>query len=279
MAVISLDKSIWSEFILSNLNNQTVYTSVANRDFQGEAARGKQVIINTINDLSLRKYTSSVDMTMTETQFTSQSLVIDQEDYIFEYVDGLYQRQYDIDFMEKLMMKAADQFANAADSYLASLYTSVPVNSTNYVNPSSIWTIGKSTQTAASASAMDAVLELAEKLDNLKVPRTGRFVIVPPFFTKKLFGDTNYSILQNGFVQNGNINGIQIYQSNNVPFAGGAYKIIAGTSEALAFVEALDTLQIIVPERRVGSALKALYVYGGKFVKPDKVAILNAVSA
>lgn len=279
MAIVSLDKSIWSEFILSNLKNQGVYTSVANRDFQGDAQKGKTVIINTLGDLTVGKYTASVDMEMTEATFESQSLIIDQQDYIFEYIDQLYQRQYDVNFMEKLMTKVADQFANAADAYMSSLYTEVPVTTTNYVNSGSVWSIGKSSETAASSSAMDAILELNQKLDENYVSRTGRFVVVPAFFVKKLFGDTNYTILQNGFVQNGNINGTQIYQSNNVAKSGNTYKILAGTSDSLAFVEALDTLQIIVPEKRVGSAIKSLYVYGGKTVKPTKMAVLNAVSA
>jgi hypothetical protein len=277
MAIVSLDKSIWSEFILTSLYNQGVYTSISNRDFQGDAEKGKSVKINTLGDLTIGKYTASVDMTMTEASFTSQSINIDQQDYIFEYIDQLYQRQYDVDFMEKLMVKVSDQFRNSADSYMASLYTSIPVNTTNYVNSGSVWTIGKSTETAASSSAMDAILKLNQKLDENYVPNSGRFTVVPPFFLTKLFGDTNYTTLQNGFVQNGNINGTQLYVSNNVAKSGNTYKIIAGTSDSIAFVDVLDTLQIIVPEKRVGSAIKALYVYGGGIVKPTKMAVLNAV--
>jgi len=277
MSAVSLDKSIWSQFILDHIVSNSPYISVANKSFQGDAEFGKNVIINTLTDFTSSDYTIGSDMVMTAQSYTSQSLAINQQKYIFRAIDRLYQRQWDVNFMEQVARKAGDVFAQAADTYLATLYSEVSGTATDLTAGGSGWTIGTNSETAASASAYNAITKMNTVLDENDTPQNGRWVIIPAWTKEKLILDTRFgahvTYLQNGLIQGATVNGTNVYYSNNV---SGGY-LIAGGSDSLAFAAGLSTLQIIQPEKQVADALKALYAYGGKVIKATQLATLKAI--
>jgi len=275
---VSLDKSIWSSFILESIVANSPFLTVANKDFQGEALLGKRVIINSLDDFTSSAYVIGTDMTMTAQTYTSQSLEIDQYRYVFRSIDQLYQRQYDVDFMTKVMTKASDVFGQAADTYLAGLYTAVSGSATDLSAGGSGWTIGTNGETAASSSAYNAIVKLNTILDENNTPQAGRWCIIPAWFKEKLILDSRFGAhveyLKNGQIQGATVNGTTIYYSNNV---SAGYYPLAGGADSLAFAAGLTTLQILQPEKQVADAIKALYVYGGKVIKPTKLATLLAI--
>jgi len=274
---VSLDKSIWSEFILEQIVANSPYITVANKDFSGEAALGKTVVINQLDDFTASNYVIGTNMAMSAATFTSQSLTISQQKYVFKAVDQLYSRQYDVSFMQKVMTKTADVFAQAADAYLAGLYTAVSGSTLDITSGSVGWTIGTNGDTAASSSAYNAIVKLNTLLDENNASQDGRWCIIPAWMKEKLILDTRFgahvTYLQNGQIQGATVNGTTIYYSNNVPSGW----VLSGVTDAFAFASGLTSLQLIQPEAQVADAVKALYVYGGKVIKTSKVATLHAI--
>ena len=67
--------------------------------------------------------------------------------------------------------------------------------------------------------------------------------------------------------------GFDILTSNNTPVpAAGRNIVTAGVDAALSFAEQINEVQAYRPEASFGDAVKGLYLYGGKLVRPDALA-------
>jgi len=111
------------------------------------------------------------------------------------------------------------------------------------------------------------------------VPRNGRWIVVPPELRALLLKDNRfvanasspqaYVSLLNGEV--GQAAGFTVKMSNNVPaLAGvsGALRFYAGTNDALAFAYDVEKIETYRPENRFADAVKGLFVYGAKVIRP-----------
>ena len=75
-----------------------------------------------------------------------------------------------------------------------------------------------------------------------------------------------------------------LFRSNTVPKAKGTgsgnpdyYKIIAGHSIATTFAEQINDVEGYRMEKRFADAVKGLHLYGAKVVRPEALAVLNAM--
>ena len=127
-------------------------------------------------------------------------------------------------------------------------------------------------------------VDLAVLLDEDKVPATGRWVIVPPWFHGLLLNDAKFvatggsnaeATLRNGMI--GEAAGFSIIKSNNVPNTTGAkYRIVAGHPMAWSYAEQISSVEAYRPERRFADAMKGLHLYGAKIVRATCLAVLTA---
>jgi len=132
--------------------------------------------------------------------------------------------------------------------------------------------------------AYEYLVDLSVKLDENNVPTHDRFLVVPAWFHGLLLKDDRFvrsgtttgdRRLMNG--EAGEAAGFSILKSNNVlNTTGTAYKIIAGHRIATAYVEQIVDIKTYQPEKRFGDAVKGLYVYGAKVVRPTALASLIA---
>lgn len=282
MSVSSFIPTLWAARILANLNNAHVFVSpdIANRDYEGEIrSMGDKVKINAIGRITIRSYTRGSAITAPETLNTaSQEIEIDQGKYFNFEIDDVDRAQVlnGGQLMEQAMVEAGWGLSDQADQFVAGKYVDVPAGNTLGTIASPIAITG--------SNAYDYLVKLGVKLDNNNTPRDGRWVAVPPWFYGAInldsrfvsFGtDANRAQAANGVV--GTMAGFQIRLSNNVQVVSSTkYQIMAGWRGAVSFAEQILNLEAYRPPDKFSDAVKGLYVYGGKTIRPNNMALLIA---
>ena len=135
-----------------------------------------------------------------------------------------------------------------------------------------------------SANVEEEILAVAESMDEAGVPRAGRFGIIAPWVHTKLLLagisslSDNVAEWKNGSV--GQALGFDMYVSPNVSKNSSSWDItrnifgIKGKSFTLA--EQLKAVNAYRPESSFEDAVKILYLYGAKIIRPDMTAVLYA---
>lgn len=281
MALNNFIPQVWSARLLERLYKAHVYGSalVANTDYEGEIRQaGDTVKINSIGDVTIKSYTRNSDIdSPEELSDAQQMLLIDQQKYFNFAIDDVDRAQTKPDVMDAAMRSAGDGLIDAADRFIAAKYTEVP--SANLIGSD-----GSPTSISTAAAAYEYLVDLGVLLSESSVPKTDRFVVVPPWFYGRLQKDDRFvkagtattdAVLRNGVI--GQAAGFTVMESNNVPETSGTkYKIIAGHKMALSFAEQIVKLEAFRPERRFSDAMKGLHVYGAKLVRPYAWAVLTA---
>lgn len=276
MSVNNFIPTIWSARLNQGFKKHLVYGNCVNTDYEGEiAGQGSTVKINTIGAVTIGNYDKSTGIgDPQELDSTQRNLVIDQAKYFNFQVDDVDKAQANVDLLEGGIVEAAYGLANVADQYIASFYTEVKAG--NVIGSDSTPIV------PTKDNAYDYIVDLGVILDENDVPETDRFVVVPAWFYGLLLKDPRFTkdpnILRTGYV--GDIDGLTVYKSNNVPNTTGAkYKIITGHKSAIAFAGQVDSVEAFRPEKQFSDAIKGLQVFGAKCIKPEGLAVLTANKA
>lgn len=286
MAINAFIPTIWSARLLNNLTNQLVYAqpAVVNRDYEGDIAQmGDTVRVNSLGPVTIGAYTKNTNMAaVQELTDASQVLTISQGDYFNFQIDDVDRRQQQPKVMDKAMANAALALGQTADAWLAGImWAGVPAANTQGA-------VGAGLACGYGVGETDpyiALLNAGTDLDEVNVPRDGRFAIVPPWFHGYLLMDARFvgpgaesatSRAVNGFV--GRAAGFDLYMSNNVPFVAGPveYKILLGTNYATSFANQINSVEAYRPELRFADAVKGLHLYGARVVYPSALALIIA---
>jgi hypothetical protein len=175
------------------------------------------------------------------------------------------------------MSRAAYKLADQADQFVAALYTGI--QAANAVNAGAAITFTAVGTTATEEFYNKVLVPLKVKLDEANVPTEGRWCVVPPWghamlLLSSLFsrwdGQGTNEVSRNGMV--GRAAGFDILVSNNVPLITTDFAVIAGVDSALSFAEQINQTEAYRPEAKFADAIKGLYLYGGKLVRPDSLA-------
>ena len=201
--------------------------------------------------------------------------------------------------MAQAMSDAGYYMSDTMDQYYAGFYTDT--NTANNIGSSgSFTTPDKSTYDKVGGGTVvyDYLVQLGQKLNEAKIPRQGRWCVVPPWITTFLMQDprfTSYntdaaraSIMTNnldasagkaGDAYIGRVAGMDAYESINAPHLGGTVGIagsqdvvIAGHRMAATKAEGLVETEAFRPPDRFSDAVKGLALYGAKVVRPDALA-------
>jgi len=278
MSLENFIPEIWSANLLSNLNKAHVYAQpgVTNRDYEGEISQaGDTVKINSIGRVTIGNYTKNTDISAPETLTDAQrTLVIDQQKFYNFQVDDIDKAQQSPKVMAEAMKEAAYGLADVEDQFLASFH--VGADSANLLgNDTTPITL------AAPGDAYEQIVRLGTLLTEANVPKEGRVLTIPAWYTEELLLDDRFTkngidkeALLNGIV--GRAGGFNILESNNVPNTAGAkWKIQATHPMARSFANQVASSEGYRPEKRFGDAMKGLHVYGGKLVRPTAMAVLT----
>jgi hypothetical protein len=273
MTVQNFIPTIWSARLNESLKKNLVYGNVVNTDYEGEIrGQGSTVKINSIGAVTIGNYDKAAGIgNPQELDATQKTLVIDQAKYFNFQVDDVDAAQANVNLLDGGIVEASYGLANMVDQYLAGFYTEVKAENTmgNDTTP----------MIPTKDTAYDLLIDLGVMLDENNVPETERFVVVTAWYYGLLLKDARFTkdpnIIRTGYV--GEIDGMTVYKSNNVPNTSGAkYKIIAGHKSAISFAGQVDSVEAFRPEKQFSDAVKGLQVFGAKCIKPEALAVLTA---
>jgi hypothetical protein len=270
---------IWSQVILKSFNKNSVMAGLVNRDYEGEIKKAGDVVhIRSYGSVTVRDYTRSTAITYETLTDPKQMLTINQQKYFAFRVDDLDVAQADIPIIEVYTGQAAIAVRDVVDAYLYNHYLDIPV--ANIVG-------GSSTVTAITKTNIyDNITLMAEMLDAQNVPQEDRVLIVNPRFKRILLQSDAFmratslgdQAIQNGFL--GNVAGFQIYVSTNVPtLTGGVVPILAFQKNFITLAAQVNNVEHIRPTDMFAHAVRGLYLFGSKAVRPEAGAWLRCTMA
>jgi N4-gp56 family major capsid protein len=282
MAVDTFIPKVWAAELFVALRGAQVFAQggLINRDYEGDIAQsGDTVHIGTLARPTISNYVKNVTAIDPQTLATTdQTLVIDQSKYFAFEVDDVDARQ--VKDSGQLLTKAADDaafgLADGADNFLAGLMTTGAGN---------VLTAGDA---ATPDAAYKVILALKVKLDKAKIPSQGRFLVISPEFHALILQDNRFidasaygssAPILNGEV--GRVLGFSVLISLNLPAgtAGTAPEVsnfvVAGHSMATTFAEQINKVEAYRPQNSFSDAIKGLYLYGAKVVRPEALAVMD----
>lgn len=273
MAIANFIKTVWEGNIMASLKKAHVFASVANRSYDGQLnALGDKVKIIQVSDVTINSYSTATNLTRQVTNDAASELIADQAYYFNFDVNDVEAVQQKPAVLTALTDNAAYGFRDTADSYMAGLYAQAGL--TSYSTGTTPWDV-------TSLNVEDVLGDIKEKM--ARVPLAGRFIICPEWFHYKMFQagitakTSTDAMYANGFIDR--VMGFDILLSENVSASTGAptwdqTRVVAGIrGQSFGFAEAILKVEAYRPEDRFEDAVKGLYVFGGKILRPDMTCV------
>jgi len=274
MSVSSFIPTIWAASILRGFEKASVFTSCLSRDYAGELQNmGDTVKVPKLNPVAVRDYQKGHPITYDEVTGSTQDIVIDQSKYWALKCEDIDQLQAAPNFLDGATKNAAYALRDTIDSYSAEvltagagtkLYTGTPYN------------VGPPTATGADDKTINLFTTLAQKLDELNVPRSGRFCVIPPYVVKALSlsiikaGIPNTAPISEGFITR--IAGFDVFMSNNlVTDSEDNASIIAGIAQAGTHIVQITKTESLRDQNQFGDLVRGLALYKTAVLMPQAV--------
>lgn len=281
MAVTNFQQTIWSKSIQKSLATITSLRNHCDFQYEKDSKNAKEVKILNVTRPTIRTYVPGTSLTREAATDGSQTLQINQYKYFDFEVEDIDKAQSVPGLMEALSEEASRGLAEEGDKYVASLIEAAVEDGTNPIGQSdSVISLSKSN---CVEKMEDGFAYLYGK--NCKVSDTFYLEVAPKVFTiyrqalTELSTD-NPEILKKGAV--GRINNAYVCIENLLPTGkvgtgstDDTYYNVLRTSKAIAFVEQIDKVEAYRPHDAFQDALKGLYVFGAKIVRPDEIYVIK----
>jgi len=267
MAITSFIQTIWSARMLENLNNNLVYGSVVNRDYEGEIIQGGSVKIPFQANVTVDDYDGSDIGDPEELTGDVLTMNIDKKKFFNFAIDDVDKAQIKVNAMDAAMKSSGYAVGNEIDKDIAAEVDNATTTMDDGQQSPGAIEVDKD-------NAVDVLIDAVTKLKELNVDLMGAFAIVPSWMAACLVKSDYFAknaqvgaqTLINGFV--GKVAGLNILESNNVPVSNGVYKVMVGTPKAVSFAMQINTVEAYRPQGGFKDAVKGLTVYGIKTIQP-----------
>lgn len=276
MAVAStvqhFQRTVWSASILRSLDTITSLRKHCNFQYEKDTKNAKEVKILGVTRPTIRTYVPGTPLVRESAEDTSQVLKLDQFKYFNFEVEDIDKAQSQNGLMEALTDEASKGLALEGDKYVAEVIKTA-ADAGDISVSASVITL---TNSNAMASVEEGFATLYEH--NCSVHDTFYLELAPRVFTtyrQQLteLSTNNPEILKKGAV--GKINNAFVCIENCLAEAEGAYYNILRTEKAVAFAEQIESVEAYRPEDAFTDAVKGLYVYGAKVVRPEEVYVMK----
>lgn len=278
MAISNFLQEVWAAALLMELENESIWQSLGNRNYQADASNAKQVKIGRItNSITVSDYAADTNISAPEVLTDSNILLnLDQQKSFHFYVDDIHKVQTRPDLMSEAMRRTAIAVAQVKDTYISGL-VSAAVTTANSETLAANYTY---------TQLINKLIDLKTKMmtKNVSQQRSPWIVMSPADYgriekylldkgtnTGTFLPVTSESTFRAGFT--GSILGMRTYVSNNIPVGEAASppEIFVGTSDAFTVADQITEVIAYRPELRFGDAVKGLYVYGALVTDPDQL--------
>ena len=273
--VTRFQQTIWSTSILRSLDTITSLRKHCNFQYEKDSKNAKEVKILSVNRPTIRTYTPGTAITRESAADSSILMPLDQYRYFNFEVEDIVKAQSVPGLMEALTDEAGKGLALEGDKYVAEV-VKAGVDE-GEVEASEVITL---TTENAMASVEDGFATLYA--NDCKVSDTFYLEVAPKVFTtyrQQLteLSTNNPEILKKGAV--GKINNAFVCIENCLPASADAYYNILRTDKAIAFAEQIDKVEHYRPEDAFTDAVKGLYVFGAKIIRPKEIYVMKTAIA
>ncbi len=264
-------QTIWSKSILRSLDKITSLRNHCNFQYEKESKNAKEVKILSVNRPTIRTYTPGTALVRESAADSSQILQLNQYRYFNFEVEDIVKAQSVPGLMEALTDEAGKGLALEGDKYVATVVKTAADAEEIAVSESVALTTD---------NAMSSVEDGFAKLygNDCKVSDTFYLELAPKVFTtyrQQLteLSTNNPEILKKGAV--GRINNAYVCIENCLPASDTDHYNILRTDKAIAFVEQIEKVEKYRPEDAFTDAVKGLYVFGAKIVRPKEIYVMK----
>lgn len=265
----------WSTVLNWKYYEQSLVRAITNSRWEGEVKLQGTVNIRNRPDIVVNSYQRGAKINYQNIDDSLVQLKTDQAELAAWTVDEIDLRQTNIDIQKELTFDASQMVSDAVDiNVLANIYPDATSSITQSV-------INK-------VNVLEWLAVAYRKLSKLKVPKRGRWVVLPPEIIelisisdlKNASLSGHSSTIIDGIALNGKIvmkvAGFDVYESNNVAFVASVHRCIAGHPTAVAFANSFQKSKKIDLIDSVGEAIQSLNVYGFKTTKGDALVDMPA---
>jgi hypothetical protein len=270
MAVTTFIPQVWEAKLLNNFHNASIADVITTPPTE---IKGNTIVFNKVGSVAVKDYAGSVvwdDLTTTDV-----NLNMDQEKYFAFKVSDVDKVQSAGDLVDSHTEEAAAEMQETVDSYVLGLYTGAHADNV----------IGTDAAPIAldKTNVYDHIVDLGTKLNQKKVPKAGRFVVINSAVLGLLSKDARFTaqpvVLENGIVEGQKINGMQVVVSEEVANVTGKYKIVALHKSAIGYGKQIDQTEAMRLEGAFADGVRGLMVYGSTVLRPEALAVLTATVA
>ena len=285
----SIIPTFWSTTLLEDLKKELVFGSLTNSQFIGQVKYGQTLKIFSVSDVRITDYSPVNGFLPTngtnwapDRAYSKEAatLTIDKAKAFQFFIEDLENRAVLVDLMSAIMSETTYALRDTVDQYIAGLFEA----SAELYATDTDGTTEKAVTLTSVKDFYDLLVDVDTLMNKNNVPRTGRWIVVPPELRALLLKDDRfvanassgqaYMSLLNGEV--GQAAGFTVKMSNNVPSStvpsstvpSGSLRFYAGTNDALAFAYDVEKIETYRPENRFADAVKGLFVYGAKVIRP-----------
>lgn len=271
MAVANFKQTVWAKKIQTQLDTITSLKNHCDFEYEGEIKYAERVKILGVVRPTVRTYVPGTDLIRESGKDNSQFMDIDQFRYYDFDVDDVEKVQSKPGKIEKLTEEGNKALSEEADKYVASLVAK------EKANLSSADSTDISGVTDGGISLIEGGFKTLYK-NNCKVTDNYFLEIDPEWYTilrpEIITLDTdNSDLIKKGFV--GKYGNALISIENLLAIWNDGTRdcilCMLRTSKAIAFAGQLEKVEAFRPQDGFSDAVKALYVFGAKIVRPEQI--------
>lgn len=271
MAVANFKKQVWSSKIQHQLETITSLKDHCDFEFEGEVKQAERIKILGVVRPTIRTYVPGTALVREGANDNAQYMDIDQFRYFDFEVDDVEKAQSQKGLIEALSKEATLGLSEEADKYVASL---VVADKKNLNSASSTDISGVSDGGISLIESGFATLYG----NNCKPSDTFHLEITPEWYTilrpEIITLDTNNSeIIKKGYV--GKYGNALISIENMLGTWNDGTRdcklAMLRTNKAIAFAGQIDKVEAYRPQDAFSDAIKGLYVFGSKIVRPEQI--------
>ena len=266
--ITNFQQTIWSKSILRSLDTITSLRKHCNFQYEKDSENAKEVKILSVNRPTIRKYVPGTALVRESAGDGSMLLKLDQFHYFNFEVEDIVKAQSVPGLMEALTDEASKGLALEGDKYVAQV-----INDDAEVEKSEVITL-------TTANAMQSIEEgFATLYANNCKPSDTFYLELDPFvfvtYRQQLteLSTNNPEILKKGAV--GKINNAYVCIENCLYRDGTSVSNLLRTDKAVAFAEQIEKVEHYRPEDAFTGAVKGLYVFGAKVVRPEEIYVMK----
>jgi len=270
MAFIDQDMSnfipeIWSKKVQKKYDNICVMEKLVNTDYEGDIKQGGDTVHSQlIGDFTTQDYVRNAPKTLQQMTVTDDTLVINQQKYVYGGVDDLDERQSFVNIQDQLADRAAVAMRNTVDTRLLSHYADAPAANTlgSLATPRVI----------SPASIYDQFIEAGERLDVQNInPEAERHIVIPAEMRTVMLKspelrdrstDMVDETIMDGYV--GKFGRFNVHVTTNMTKVSGVWPILFFTRDYISFAKQLTKSYVEKPSGYEIKAITTLYLYGSK---------------